>query len=899
MKFIDICTALYDYQSQSNEELSFKTYDILYIIEKGNADWFKAQVKTKNGDGPSGLVPTNYIEKTRPIGIAKALYDYQPRSTDELGFKEKSTMILYDKEDSDWYFAKTDDGNYGLVPSNYIENSSDTKNSESIHEPKWGIALYSFSPQDQEETQLQEHEEVLVLDYVSNQDWWTVRHKGGTSGVVPAAYIEFKDKKETEQKIEKGDINRDTQLNKELEKEKLRQLEAERRRKMQEESRQKENEEKKRQATIEAAKSLPSTQTQSGSPRRSETSTPLPPLVKNQADSDIDSNKPNCTKVRWWTDRTGAFKVEAELLSCNNGKIKLFKSNGVKIDVPVEKMCIEDLQYIERMTGQKLLNSGSSPSQFSWLDYFKKINIPYDPSVRYAKAFQREGFGEKDLEKFTYGKMKSLGMAEKHVRRLQRFIETNHAEPISDDESSKPRLQKKRNVTFGPVTYIEDYAVIVNGDEETGGYLLFEKKERDGQFDRVSQDQEIKPINNIGLHRRATGRSVSSLPALTASDPSTITSTRTNQKFVHPQPQKQLLLPSSANHAASLSYNQSTLDDDAWTPRPNPLSSSKQLTSNSTFSTGLVSSCVQPQILPCQRPISQTSQHRAADSQLLESWEKGLSLVTSTNSVPSNTTPESNKPGSVFSQNSSQVLQQQQMTGSYSVSLGSVSPSFQSQSIPSFQQEHRSSSQFDTLNVGNNNHFGTSPILQGQTLEQPGVFASMDRGFTGSSASLQNHKTGQFNLHLSENDSFRGTPPQPSSFISPSTPLGYFQNNGSSVQAQYTKPDLTPTGPAPLQSQTTSNRSWTTATPDNPFGNRVMSVPVLQANMHSFNTPLTTEHSANTTDPNDKYAVFKTINISSSSILKPDALLQQQTCFNPTPTQQYNTTFGNTHQYQW
>ncbi|OAD07596.1 hypothetical protein MUCCIDRAFT_126132, partial [Mucor lusitanicus CBS 277.49] len=56
-------------------------------------------------------------------------------------------------------------------------------------------------------------------------------------------------------------------------------------------------------------------------------------------------------KVRMWTDRTGAFKVEAQFLSCANGKIRLFKTNGVKIDVPTQKMCIEDLKYIEQETG--------------------------------------------------------------------------------------------------------------------------------------------------------------------------------------------------------------------------------------------------------------------------------------------------------------------------------------------------------------------------------------------------------------------------------------------------------------------------------------------------------------------------------------------------------------------
>lgn len=67
MKYIDICIALYDYQSQSNEELSFNTNDTLYILDKDSSDWYKAQLKTKNADGPTGLVPANYIEKVCKI----------------------------------------------------------------------------------------------------------------------------------------------------------------------------------------------------------------------------------------------------------------------------------------------------------------------------------------------------------------------------------------------------------------------------------------------------------------------------------------------------------------------------------------------------------------------------------------------------------------------------------------------------------------------------------------------------------------------------------------------------------------------------------------------------------------------------------------------------------------
>jgi len=37
-----------------------------------------------------------------------------------------------------------------------------------------------------------------------------------------------------------------------------------------------------------------------------------------------------------------------------DGKINLHKMNGVKIAVPVAKMSVEDLEYVERITGVSL-----------------------------------------------------------------------------------------------------------------------------------------------------------------------------------------------------------------------------------------------------------------------------------------------------------------------------------------------------------------------------------------------------------------------------------------------------------------------------------------------------------------------------------------------------------------
>ena len=68
----------------------------------------------------------------------------------------------------------------------------------------------------------------------------------------------------------------------------------------------------------------------------------------------LTSPEPDPSKVRTWTDRSKSFSVEAQFLALKDGKINLHKMNGVKIAVPVGKMSVGDLEYVERITGVSL-----------------------------------------------------------------------------------------------------------------------------------------------------------------------------------------------------------------------------------------------------------------------------------------------------------------------------------------------------------------------------------------------------------------------------------------------------------------------------------------------------------------------------------------------------------------
>ena len=63
----------------------------------------------------------------------------------------------------------------------------------------------------------------------------------------------------------------------------------------------------------------------------------------------------------------GSFKVAAQFVKYDEGKIHLHKHNGVRIAVPTFRLCVEDLEYVEKATGvllkdKRMVASRASPS---------------------------------------------------------------------------------------------------------------------------------------------------------------------------------------------------------------------------------------------------------------------------------------------------------------------------------------------------------------------------------------------------------------------------------------------------------------------------------------------------------------------------------------------------------
>ena len=147
-----------------------------------------------------------------------------------------------------------------------------------------------------------------------------------------------------------------------------------------------------------------------------------------------------------------------------DGKIHLHKLNGVKIAVPVVKMAIEDLEYVEKVTGVSLDDdkplsdirrkntqkdsdrrksqpaaSGSKPGasveapktgppkpdgpEYDWFDFFLKAGVSPYQCERYAFNFNKDSMDENILGEITPTVLRTLGLKEGDILRVMKYLD--------------------------------------------------------------------------------------------------------------------------------------------------------------------------------------------------------------------------------------------------------------------------------------------------------------------------------------------------------------------------------------------------------------------------------------------------------------------------------------------
>ncbi|KAF1811356.1 hypothetical protein P152DRAFT_474950 [Eremomyces bilateralis CBS 781.70] len=292
---------------------------------------------------------------------------------------------------------------------------------------KSGIVKFDFSPNDADEIAVQEGDHVEILDDRSSEEWWKVQNmRTGDEGVVPAQYVELTaGGLDTRSTVEKNRAEEERQAR----------------------GASKRGHKKSENGSVGPGLPLPQRgsslmrddpSSRSGSQRKSK---------RGSTQGSSRAEKPNPAKVRQWTDRTESFKVDAEFLGLREGKIHLHKLNGVRIAVPVSKMSMVDIEYVEDATGVSLdedkplseirsKNSRrgsptagasidrSAGSKYDWFDFFLACGVNPQICERYNQAFKRDQMGEETMEAINPQTLRTLGIKEGDILRIMKYLDS-------------------------------------------------------------------------------------------------------------------------------------------------------------------------------------------------------------------------------------------------------------------------------------------------------------------------------------------------------------------------------------------------------------------------------------------------------------------------------------------
>lgn len=126
----------YNYQAQQPDELSLTKGTRILILEKSNDGWWRGQSGNAVGWFPSNYTTEEcdndeqlhtYAMAENVLDIVVALYSFVSNNDQELSFEKGDRLEIIDRpsSDPDWYKARNQAGQIGLVPRNYLQELSE------------------------------------------------------------------------------------------------------------------------------------------------------------------------------------------------------------------------------------------------------------------------------------------------------------------------------------------------------------------------------------------------------------------------------------------------------------------------------------------------------------------------------------------------------------------------------------------------------------------------------------------------------------------------------------------------------------------------------------------------------------------------------------------------------
>ncbi|KAM6221864.1 SH3 domain-containing protein 19 isoform 2-T2 [Rhynchocyon petersi] len=212
---------LHDFPAEQVDDLNLTSGEIVYLLEKVDADWYRGKCRNQ-----TGLFPANYVKvivdipergnsKSRPVSShcikgsrCVARFEYIGDQNDELSFTEGETIILKELVNEEWARGELGDRT-GIFPLNFVEfvedhspsgtnvltskvpsktkNEDSGSNSQGNSPGEWCEALHSFTAETSEDLSFKRGDRILVLERLDSE-WYKGRLRD-REGIFPAVFV--------------------------------------------------------------------------------------------------------------------------------------------------------------------------------------------------------------------------------------------------------------------------------------------------------------------------------------------------------------------------------------------------------------------------------------------------------------------------------------------------------------------------------------------------------------------------------------------------------------------------------------------------------------------------------------------------------------------------------------
>lgn len=211
------CVALFDYEGEEEDELTFSQGDVIALLELIGQEWGRGQIH-----GRIGIFPLNFAEVVEPLPHtpsspspgekltstdttvtgstapkmsqepdsevkewAEALFDFPGQTAEDLSFHKGALIEVIEYIDAEWRRGRLE-GREGIYPAAFTQSCQAQPITGQQSAVK-GVAKFDFTPESEDELTLKVGDIITQVEFVDEQ--WILGVAGGKRGIVPKNYI--------------------------------------------------------------------------------------------------------------------------------------------------------------------------------------------------------------------------------------------------------------------------------------------------------------------------------------------------------------------------------------------------------------------------------------------------------------------------------------------------------------------------------------------------------------------------------------------------------------------------------------------------------------------------------------------------------------------------------------